>query len=508
MNVQNMFKDQKLQLRITSGVSKMSHPYPDLSDIIERLRPIFQEYQKERLRLEEKIAREGRVPPFLCENCGRRNILEVRELGVQKQQVGKLMEWMQANDVRELQSDGEVLSFRSTKKSVEKVEGTMSLLLIGGALGATAREELYEYRLSASKLKKRQCYDVVALPFETIRACNHLDPETAKESSVALLTLSARMGYIPSLSSVEQLWAKDQTKKELRLLCPECSSRIDAIGCEDSIRRDGFVFRYAYCPVRRTTFEQLLQKHNIRFVAQQTDGRYPLQQRLNHHLPELGTIVTESSRDLESLMRIAQPMCILTFGTKADLVRCLALGAHIIMVDESDSGQVLVFDRNRKVEDSIDKIAQAIVEKIEPYSSEVRGKEHDRLVAAFQRLGQELGFIVQPELQEKGIRVDLVWFDRSGNVHVAIEVETSAQWKKDIVTTWESSPKLAVILTHYKTDKGITDAIQYKLLENMPHKLLMINYLLKKAYLIEGQKIVSYYDMMEPRKEKTQISQV
>jgi hypothetical protein len=480
----------------------------NLNDIVNTLWPVLQEYQKERTRLEEQITREGKVPSFLCDNCERKSLIEVKKLGVQKQQVGKLLEWMQTNDVRELESDGEVLSFKSTKKSIEKVEGTMSLLSIGGVLGPTTREPIYEFRLSASKLKKRGCYDIVALQFETIRVCNHLDPEAVKEASAVLLSLSARLGYEPSLPSVEQLWTKEQTRKELRLLCPECSSRIDAVGCEDSVRRDGFVYKSSFCPVRRITFEQLLKKHNIRFVAQQTDRRYPLQQGLNHYLPELHTIVTESSRDLENLAQILQPTCVLTFGTKADLVRCLGLGTHVIMVDESDSGQIFVFDKDKKVEESIDKIVQAIVEKIEPYSSEVRGKEHDRLVAAFQRLGQELGFIVQPELQEKGIRVDLVWLDRSGNVHTAIEVETSAQWKKDIVTTWEASPKLAVILTHYKTDKGITDAIQYKLLENMPHKLLIINYLLKKAYLIEGQQIVKYHDMAEPRKEETRISQI
>ena len=349
------------------------------------------------------------------------------------------------------------------------------------------------------------------MPFETIRICNHLDPEAVKDSYAVLLTLSARYVryvYEPGLTSVEQLWTKETGKKELRLLCPECSSRIETIGCEDSIRREGFVYRHSFCPVRRVTFEQLLQKHNIRFVAQQTDRRSLFQQGLNHRLPDLHTIVTDSSRDLENLVQIAQPMCILTFGTKRDMVRCLGLGTHVIMVDEGDSGQIFLFDKDKKVEESIDNIVQAIVEKIERYSDEIRGKEHDRLVAAFQRLGQELGFVVQPELQEKGTRVDLVWLDRSANVHAAIEVETSAQWKKDIVTTWEASPKLAVILTHYKTDKGIDDVIQYKLLESMPHKLLMINYLLKKAYLIEGQQIVKYYDMTKPKKAETQISEV
>jgi hypothetical protein len=483
-------------------------PGPHFSDIVNALWPVVQEYLKERAQLEERIIREGKTPSFLCDNCARKSIIEVKKLAVPKQQIASLLEWMRANDVRELSSDGEIISFRSTKKSVENVEGTMSLLSISGVLGASAQEALYEYRLSASKLKKAKCYDIVALPFEAIRICNHLDAKTVKDSHAVLFTLSARYMYEPGLTSVEQLWTKEAGKKELRLLCTECSSRIETIGCEDSIRREGFVYKYIFCPVRRTTFEQLLQKHNIRFVAQQTDRRYLFQQGLNHYLPDLRTVVTDSFRDLENLVQIAQPVCVLTFGTKRDLVRCLSLGAHVIMVDESDSGQIFLFDKDKKVEESIDNIVQAIVDKIERYSDEIRGKEHNRLVAAFQRLGQELGFIVQPELEEKGTRVDLVWLDRGGNVHTAIEVETSAQWKKDIVTTWEAAPKLAVILTHYKTDKGIDDVIQYKLLENMPHKLLMINYLLKKAYLIEGQQIVKYYDMTKPRKKETQISEV
>jgi len=151
--------------------------------------------------------------------------------------------------------------------------------------------------------------------------------------------------------------------------------------------------------------------------------------------------------------------------------------------------------RALKVEQSIEKIIQTIVERLDQYSSEVRGKEHDRLIAAFQKIGQELGFISQPELSQKGARVDVVWLNREGGVDVAIEVEVSAQWKKDIVTTWETGPKLAVVLAHYKTDKALTDVIQYNLLQYMPHKLLLINYLLKKAYLLEKQEIIRAYDL-------------
>jgi hypothetical protein len=132
---------------------------------------------------------------------------------------------------------------------------------------------------------------------------------------------------------------------------------------------------------------------------------------------------------------------------------------------------------------------------LDRYSSQIRGKEHDKLVEAFKKIGEELGFVTQAEMLQRGARVDVVWINRDGKVEVAIEVETSAQWKKDIVTTWETSPRLAVVLAHYKTDKGTEDITQYDLLQYMPHRLFFISYLQKKAYLVEKARIVKAYDI-------------
>ena len=81
-----------------------------------------------------------------------------------------------------------------------------------------------------------------------------------------------------------------------------------------------------------------------------------------------------------------------------------------------------------------------------------------------------------------------------------MEVETASQWKKDVLTTWESEPKFAVILEHSKSEKGIKDITQYSLLKYMPHKLLFINNITKKAYLVEKQNVLKFYDI-EKREE-------
>ena len=93
----------------------------------------------------------------------------------------------------------------------------------------------------------------------------------------------------------------------------------------------------------------------------------------------------------------------------------------------------------------------------------------------------------------KGNRVDLIWLDRNGAIFSALEVETTlSKWKKDLVTTWETEPEFAVILTRAKSEKSIKDIIQYTLLKDMPHKLLFVNITSKKAYLVENQEILKY----------------
>ena len=94
----------------------------------------------------------------------------------------------------------------------------------------------------------------------------------------------------------------------------------------------------------------------------------------------------------------------------------------------------------------------------------------------------------------------MIWHDREGNVFSALEVETKGNWKKDIISTWEIEPKLAVILTNTKSEKSIKELMKYVLLRNMPHKLLFLNYTTKLGYLLEKQKILRSYDIAK-RKE-------
>ncbi len=467
-----------------------------LKETVGKLQPVLEEYATEKANIEQQLMSKGIIPITICERCSRRTIVRVSKLndGSQKS-VASLLNWMQENDTTDLESNGEILAFKSTKKTVEGVQGSIPLVTIGSTLKSSAEKISYDYKMSTSRLKRKPFSRLLDFPFATFRTCSHLTKDNLQnKSSPVLLTHKAEYPFIERSHKVEKMWQEEEPQNELRLLCGECVNRIDSIGCEDSIRKEGFVYRYSFCPLSRVLLEQLLEKHKIEYVAPQEENSY--RDGFIFHLPEYGVVLTGSYREIESTIQAVKPECVVAFGAKQELVRYLGLGVNVIVFDEQAANdRFTILDREVKVEQSIENIIQTIVEKLDQYSSEVRGKEHDRLIAAFQKIGRELGFIAQQELSQKGARVDVVWLNREGGVDVAIEVQVSAQWKKDIVTTWETGPKLAVVLTHYKTDKALTDVIQYNLLQYMPHKLLLINYSLKKAYLLEKQEIIRAYDL-------------
>lgn len=293
---------------------------------------------------------------------------------------------------------------------------------------------------------------------------------------------------------VEDLWMEPEQVQTYMVLCKECNERIDTIGCEESIRKEGFVF-VNRCPTRKIVFENLLEKHGIKFRTGERSSFYE-RDELMFFLPELEVFVSDSTEDLTSTVESLKPESLLVLGRKQDLPRLLVYGINVVLFDPTSQNETLItFDKDTPVESSQVRIIEKIVLNLDIYSAGLRGKEHDKLVGAFRKIGEELGFVTQAEMLQKGTKLDVVWLSRDGMVEVAIEVETSAQWKKDIVTTWETSPKLAIVLTHYKTDKATQDIIQYNLLQYMPHKLLFISYLQKKAYLIEKGNIIKSYDI-------------
>ncbi len=468
-----------------------------LAQVLGKLTPILSEYATQLKTTEDRIKLQGTISHDICVKCSQRNIVRVEKFGAES--LGGLdsfLTWLKDNNVRDLVSTGKSVEFRSSQLELDGIKGTKITLFEGVGLGFTSRtEEMeYAYRIPFSKLKNKTFAGFLTRPFSELRVCAHLS-EVSAEKHLAYVGTTSRHNMFDRHQRVEDLWERGETSQRYELLCEECFKRIDSIGCEESIRKEGFTYAHR-CPTQKIIFENLLAKQGIRCVPGQTERTSLGSIGLMTYLPDLGVFASDSLAGLEEAVEALKPDTILVLQRKQSLPRFLEFDTNVILFDpEAEKDPILVYDRNRVVEKFEETLIDAVLENLDEYSSEVRGKEHDRLTAAFERIGKELGFIPQTEMALKGARVDVVWLGDKGKVEVAIEVETSAQWKKDIVTTWETSPRLAIVLAHFKTEKAVDDIVQYSLLQQMPHRLLFIGYTQKKAYLIERGVILKSYNV-------------
>jgi len=186
------------------------------------------------------------------------------------------------------------------------------------------------------------------------------------------------------------------------------------------------------------------------------------------------------------------------FGSKAKESRIseyLKDGGDVIVIDE---GRIYQYRHDMEIEGDINALLKRIVTNLETYCQVEQGDDHERYVRALARIGSESGFGPIFEYHAKGSRVDCVWLDSQGDVFAAIEVETSGSFKKDIVSTWETGPQLAVICINAETDDGIHRLAGYELLTVIPHALLMVNTATKNAYLFDKQEVIGRYELVLP----------
>ncbi|MCK4730563.1 MAG: hypothetical protein KAT28_04540 [Candidatus Aenigmarchaeota archaeon] len=460
-----------------------------LKKSFDTIKPVLQEYVEEKEIIQNQIDSKGIIPKEICDNCKYKDILEVIKLDKKtNKSIPEFIEWITNNKIGKLmQCDKKKIYITSTKKQIENKNG---VVLFGGSnsgsIGIQKSELIYKYEFPIIKFKNKSFRNIFEFEFDSFSFCKHI---TNKSSMKKILPV---------------IKTKKTKRISLELLCEECYNRIDKIGCEQSILKRGFAYKSFKCNFTDILFKNLLRKHNICFIESEYEW-YINSEYSEYHLPTLDMLVTKPTKNLKEVIKIIKPNTILSFGKKQNIVNFLKCNSNVIIFDDSEDIQqrFFIFDKNIKIEESIEKIVSHIISKLEEYSQEIGGKEHDKLINAFEKIAHDLGFVSQKEFFNKGSLVDLVWFDRKGKIFVATEVETSSQWKKDLVSTWETEPKLAIIVSHSKSDKSIKDITQYVLLKNIPHKLLFINNTTKKAYLIEKQKILKYYCMNTKKQIET-----
>jgi hypothetical protein len=208
----------------------------------------------------------------------------------------------------------------------------------------------------------------------------------------------------------------------------------------------------------------------------------------------INTDITETS--LGEFAAHLAPELIAVFDDRSNLPAYIELNTNILFYDEEG---FYYYDKNRKPEEDILKITDRIANSLNDYVEEERGREHDRVILAFNRIGEELGYVTQREYGKAGVRIDNVWFDNNGEIKVAIEVETTSTWKKDLISTWEVEPELAVIVGFPKTDATSKNLLESSLMKNIPHYVLYINKHTNHAFLFDKQEIIQHYVLKEAR---------
>ena len=438
-----------------------------VKEVLNILKPVLDEYMTEKKSIEDEIKLRGTIPKSVCDQCP-------------------------------LVKKG----WRRMGEKVAKLDDhyrPMATSLLKWMRKSWPYKNVHKPFIDAQTASRHGFSELLGLDFGgRISSCTHLEREPRSDESV-----------IPVLVTYPQM--PPDLATELELLCDDCYARIDSIGCEGSIIKTRFTYIH-HCPLRYILLRKLLEKYKMNFETLE-DIRYPSELFVfSGLLPKLNILMTTrigwcAGKEFENIVKVVKPGCLLVFGETVREMRetipnLLSWGTSIIVFND-ESGQITSFDKEQEVEESTDKIIQAIIDKLDKYSTQVHGKAHNRLIGAFQRIGRDLGFAPESELSDKAARIDVVWLNRSsGKVEVAIEVETSQNWKKDIITTWELGPRLAVILIHQKREKGISDMLQYRPVKSMPHDLLIINYLLKKAYLIKQGQIIKYYEMAKSEEQE------
>jgi len=480
----------------------------DFQTAFKKLKPVLDSYIEQEITLHKQIAREGTLSDEIKSECPIHNIVKVEKFNDDAiKSTSNLVKWIQENKISWIESDQENIYLKSRVKKIEGRKGkeTVDSMLISHDSGLKSKEKEYEFKFSLNNLKKKDFFQILRFhPFSAFSFCEHSDTEKINHMRPVIIEAKEERHFFSERGkSISDILDQTEPEPILELMCADCYGRINKICCQNAIVKRGVGYESDYHHnFDHLLFKLILKKNNVSFKEfNEENQRMPRRSSFYFYLPEFNSLVVQNDRDLDQIIDKLKPSILISKGNVKDIVSYLSYNTNLIIYDDSEdiNQRYFIFDKNKPVEENIEKCCNHIIKNLETYVDELRGKEHDRIIESLAKIGKELGFISQRELSIKGIRIDLVWLNRNNSVFGAIEVETSSQWKKDIVSTWETEPQIAIIVSHSKTEKVIGDILQYILLKAMPHKLLFINNTTKKAFLIENQSLIHVYDLMKQK---------
>lgn len=482
----------------------------EVSQVFEKLKPILDSYLEKKVELDRKIFQEGILPSEIIEECTVRDIKKISKYGEELLKLkSEFVNWVQKNKIINIENNTKDVYFTSKQQKVDNIKGNSLYESVYEERGDLDKSDLeYDYRIPISKLTNETVKQFLKeFEFSGTSHCAHIDEGTLSESfPVVLATKENTRRLISSDRDTMQNVLDDGINTGLRFMCSDCYNRIDKLCCESSIRKEGLGYLADYWHKFDETLLKVVLKENkinVKILQEDVDKS---RVAIVFYFPEFNGLLTSKNSNLEKIIEKLKPEILIIKGKKELIIDLLKFNTNLIIFDDSNPSQKYsIFDKNKKVESDVEKCCLEIVQNLEEVSENTRGNEHEKLIGALEKIGRSLGYVPQKEVVSKGNRVDLIWHDREGNVFSALEVETKGNWKKDIISTWEIEPKLAVILTNTKSEKSIKELMKYVLLRNMPHKLLFLNYTTKLGYLLEKQKILRSYDIAKRKEIESEV---
>ena len=454
------------------------------------IQTILVKFLKEKKEIEDKAKRDGEIPKSLCKLCSDSSrLVKTRIHNLKAEELASLsqfLKWMKENKVT------------SAKGQFWKGSGSIEFEAkepIGKRHSVELKKGVYQYNFSMSELKKRSFYSGLIGQFNGVESCPHFDPSNPR--------------VVRIYKQGETTFGNENgVSNNLLFCCDQCAEEKETFECDRGVVKRGFIYS-VNCNLNELVFEKILNEEQIEYEKgeRNTEGIrgemlfFPHESRMFFlRKDEILINLSRFPSIDETVVSVLKPKLIVSFGEKATVVDLIAFNTDVLIFSEEG---FYVYDHTKSVEESLDVIVKSIVDKLENYSEKARGNDHDRVNIAFEKIGQELGYVPKREHAKRGLRVDCVWYDRQGKIQVAIEVETRGGLKKDILSTWEVEPQLSIIATFQKTDDTPKALLEFSLMKSIPHKLLYINLTTKNAFLFDKQTIVKKYSLKKENAKKS-----
>jgi hypothetical protein len=290
--------------------------------------------------------------------------------------------------------------------------------------------------------------------------------------------------------------------KENLIFCPESyREEINQTKC-GCLSKEGKVFNDKRCGWKYGLFVKMAEDRG--FDIQDINLENVVRQGIKFYLPEDEVVISQRGIN-DEVIEGYDPNLLVILSEPSNIIQYLEYDCDILVISEEGSRFI---NADREVEGSIEEMINRLVRDLTDKRKEMQGKEHTRIQKAMKELGQDIGYFPDEEIGISGLRADVAWRKReNGNVVMCGEIETSGGWKKDLLSTWETQPELAVLITtSHKTNKVAKDLAKLYVMDEMPHQFLYLNFKTGDAFLFDGNDPLAKYQVGEDIHEEAEKS--